>query len=175
MIVLCNWTTSLYQRWKNCKRNIETSDHHAVSSDHKLLVAEATVKLAKRKKTNLCTQLRFRKPTELQYKFKILTSSFLIRFVLKMFRPHRILSLHGLIYFWILRCVVSHQFRYNKGNGTFQRRRGIFCVRNEASKSKGYSKKQIRQDKRRFMQSLITAGRNEWTGLQMVRNQTLKE
>ena len=120
MIVLCNWTTSLYQRWKNCKRNIETSDHHAVSSDHKLLVAEATVKLAKRKKTNLCTQLRFRKPTELQYKFKILTSSFLIRFVLKMFRPHRILSLHGLIYFCILRYVVSHQFRYKENRIHFR-------------------------------------------------------
>ena len=113
MIVLCNWTTSLYQRWKNCKRNIETSDHHAVSSDHKLLVAEATVKLAKRKNTHNVHTAQIPQADRP-------TSSFLIMYVLKMFRPHRILSLHGLIYFCILRYVVSHQFRYKENRIHFR-------------------------------------------------------
>ena len=54
------------QRWKNSIRNIETSSSHAISTDHKLVIADATVKLAVRKKSHECRYLRFRKPTEEQ-------------------------------------------------------------------------------------------------------------
>ena len=54
------------QRWKNCIQNVETNDQHAVSTDHKLLVAEARVKLAKRKKAHVCSHPKFRQPSELQ-------------------------------------------------------------------------------------------------------------
>ena len=54
------------QRWKNCIQNVETNDQHAVSTDHKLLVAEAKVKLAKRKKAHVCSHPKFREPSELQ-------------------------------------------------------------------------------------------------------------
>ena len=54
------------QRWKNSIHNVETSNSHAISTDHKLVIAEATVKLAVRTKGQECRSLRFRKPTEEQ-------------------------------------------------------------------------------------------------------------
>ena len=85
------------QRWKNCIQNVETNDQHAVSTDHKLLVAEARVKLAKRKKAHVCSHPKFR--NRQNYKFKSCLINWLQkRCIRKTFHFPRTLSPSGLIY-----------------------------------------------------------------------------